>query len=124
MTLTTRILLATILLLAAAALVQTLRLSEATSRADAAALRAAAAARAGDEWEAATYTIATALTRCQAQWVEAKQRGADALAQARRDRAAARDALDGWQARWDARAADCSAALAATDAACAALEDY
>ena len=120
----TRVLIYALVLACAIGITQTLRLHEATDRAAVAELRAKVLAHSAAEWETSTYALSVSLARCQEQWNDVRLRGNAALAQARRSRDIVLDALRQWRARWDARAADCSAALAATDAACAALEDY
>lgn len=121
---TAAILLLIALAIALFATAQTLRLREARAVATAAELRAESALLVAADWEAATLTASTALATCQAQWADVQQRGADALAQAQRHRDIALDALDTWRARWAEITTDCSAALAATDAACVELEGY
>lgn len=120
----TRVLIYALALVCAIGITQTLRLHAATERAAVAELRVEALARSAAEWETSTYALSVSLATCQAQWDDVRLRGNAALAQAQRQRDIALDALRQWRARWDARAADCSAALAATDGACAALEGY
>lgn len=120
----TRVLIYALVLVCAIGITQTLRLHAATARAAVADLRVEALVRATAEWEASTYALSVSLATCQEQWNDVRLRGNAALAQAQRQRDIARDALGQWRARWDARAADCGAALAATDGACAALEGY
>lgn len=120
----TRVLIYALALVCAIGITQTLRLHAATERAAVAELRAEALARSAAEWETSTYALSVSLATCQEQWNDVRLRGNAALAQAQRQRDIALDALGQWRARWDARAADCGAALAATDGACAALEGY
>lgn len=120
----TRVLIYALVLVCAIGITQTLRLHEATERAAVAELRAKVLAHSAAEWETSTYALSVLLATCQAQWDDVRLRGNAALAQAQHQRDIALDALGQWRARWDARAADCGAALAATDGACAALEGY
>lgn len=100
------------------------RLSAARADVDVARLQTQVAQLIGAEWQAATGTLTGSLATCQSQWQDVTTRAATALAQAERQRLAARAVADQWRVRWDARATDCSAALAALDVPCAALEGY
>lgn len=96
------------------------------------ALRAAGAAattiqslrESSDSWETATLDAHRALAQCQDQWAEATVKAARAEATAEQGRREAQRVLAAFSVRNDARGAECSAALAVLDTACAELGGY
>ena len=79
---------------------------------------------ANEEWTSAALALQNSLAHCQAQWVDVQAAAATALAAADEEkRRAAADAA-AWEAKWEARNATCSAALASLDDACPELRDY
>ena len=96
----------------------------AEARAEAADTRAGQHAMAASQWEASALQTRVDLAACQAQWAEAKNKAASMVAEANARRIRAEAEAQTWRKRWDARPQGCSAALAALDTACPALDGY